>query len=346
MSEAPTPAALGYRWPAEWEPHRATWLSWPHNPETWPGRLAAVVETYVAIVDALVAHEAVHIAVADAPMEEAARADLRRGGVAERGVVFHHIPTDDAWARDHGPIFLVNAHGERALVDFRFDNWGRKYPGWERDDAVPRAVAQLLGVRRFAADFVLEGGSIDGDGAGSVLTTESCLLEPRRGPGRTREGMERLLHAFLGTQRVLWLGAGIEGDDTDGHVDDVARFVAPGRVVAVRCDDPADPDHDALAENWRRLASLRDAHGRKLELAALPVPPPLVVAGIRRPASYANFYLANGLALVPVFGAPSDARALAVLRDLLPDRQLIGIPCRDLVVGLGAVHCITQQEPE
>jgi agmatine deiminase len=239
----------------------------------------------------------------------------------------------------------ASAPAPRALCDFRFDNWGRKYPGWELDDAVPRHVEKVLGLPRFASDVVLEGGSIDGDGAGTVLTTESCLLNPNRGPGRTRERLERLLADFLGARRVLWLGDGIEGDDTDGHVDDIARFVAPGVVVAARCEDPADADHAPLAENLRRLRGMTDARGAALTVVELPMPPRLEHGGQRSPASHANFYLANGVALVPVFGGASDARALAILRELLPGREVVGIPSRELVSGFGAVHCVTQQEP-
>jgi agmatine deiminase len=348
----PTPASLGYRWPAEWERHRATWLSWPHNRETWPTDLPAVEASFGAIVAALAPHEAVEIGVAHAAMESRARRSIRVAGAdPDRNVRFHRYATTDAWCRDHGPIFVVRSAPPeapappRAILDFRFDNWGRKYPGWELDDAVPRHVEKLLGLPRFACDVVLEGGGIDGDGRGTVLTTESCLLNPNRGPGRTRERMERLLADSLGARAVVWLGDGIEGDDTDGHVDDLARFVAPGIVVAAVCPDPADPNHAPLAENRRRLAAARDADGRGLAVVELPMPPRIAHGGQRSPASYANFYLANGVALVPTFDAPSDARALAILRELLPGRDVVGIRCVELVSGFGAIHCVTQQEP-
>jgi len=340
------PADLGYRWPAEWEPHRATWLSWPHNRETWPTGLSAVVESFAAIVRALVPHEAVCIGVGDEALEASARAALARAGVDPEGVTFHRYPTNDAWARDHGPIFVVRAQPPgRAVLDFRFDNWGHKYPDWEADDAVPGRVAKILGLPRFACETVLEGGGIDGDGRGTVLTTESCLLNPNRGAGRTREGMERLLSETLGATRVLWLAGGIEGDDTDGHVDDVARFVAPGVVAAAVCSDATDANFAPLAENRRRLAGMRDARGAALSVIELPMPPRLVAGGQRSPASYANFYLANGVALVPTFGAASDARALAVLREALAGREVVGVSCAELVSGFGAIHCVTQQEP-
>jgi len=339
-----TPRALGYRWPAEWEPHRATWLAWPHNPETWPGRLEAAEAAYLEMVRALQGQELVCINVPDPRTRDRVQAQLAKSGL-EAGVELLVVPTDDAWIRDHGPIFLQGPGGALAAADFRFDAWGGKYPPWDRDDAVPRAIAGLRGLHRFEADFVLEGGSVDGDGEGTLLTTESCLLNPNREPGRTREGMETRLHDWLGAERVLWLGDGIAGDDTDGHVDDIARFVAPATVVAVEEPDPSDPNHAVLEANLRRLRAMRDARGRSLAVVGLPMPPPRVVDGVRRPASYANFYLANARALVPVFDAPSDARALDVLRELLPGREVVPIPAGDLVVGLGAVHCLTQQEP-
>ena len=340
------PSQLGYRWPAEWERHRATWLSWPHNLETWPDALPAVRATFANFVHALTPHEAVEIGVADDAMEEIARAAIYAAGAdPDRNVRFHRYPTTDAWCRDHGPIFVVKQDGSRALCDFQFDNWGRKYPGWELDDAVPRHVEKILGLPRFASEVVLEGGGIDGDGQGTVLTTESCLLNPNRGSGRTRDAMERVLAEFLGARQVIWLGDGIEGDDTDGHVDDIARFVANGVVVAARCDDASDANFAPLAENRRRLASAHDVRGRALTVVDLPMPPRIEVAGHRSPASYANFYLANGVALVPVFEAKSDARALAILREVLPDREIVAIPCTELVSGFGAIHCVTQQEP-
>ena len=230
-------------------------------------------------------------------------------------------------------------------MNFDFDSWGRKYPPWDRDDAVPRRAAELLDLPRFDAGLVLEGGSIDGNGRGAILTTESVLLNPNRGAGRSREALERVLAEFLGATHVLWLAGGIEGDDTDGHVDDVARFVDAGTVVAAVEPDAADPNSGPLSENLRRLRAMRDQDGKPLTVVPLPMPPRLAPGGDRCPASYANFYLANGAVLVPTFGGPSDARALAVLAELLPTREVVGIPSADLVVGLGALHCATQQQP-
>jgi len=342
----------GFRWPAEWEAHEATWLSWPHNPETWPGCLAAAEGEYVEIVRALAGRERVRIDVRDAGMEDAVRRTLAAAGVPDAGVELFHHPTNDAWVRDHGPIFAVRDRAgarERLVLDFGYDAWGGKYPPYDLDDAIPRRVADALGLPRLEPGFVLEGGSIDGDGAGTVLTTDSCLLKPTRcRPGeaeRTRAEMERRLAAWLGARRVVWLGGEVAGDDTDGHIDDLARFAAPGVVVAAVEPDPSDANHAPLADNLRRLRAARDACERAFDVVELPMPPPVVWRGERCPASYANFYLANGAALVPVFGAPQDARALAVLRELWPDRDVVPVPARHLVVGLGAVHCLTQQEP-
>ncbi|MDJ0788744.1 MAG: agmatine deiminase family protein [Myxococcota bacterium] len=344
------PPPEGVRWPAEWEPHRATWLAWPHNEETWPGRLPAVEAAYREMVRVLAAGETVSILVPDAAIAERLARELDGLGPA---IELHVVPTDDAWIRDHGPVFVKDPAGGSRALHFGFDAWGGKYPPWERDAAVGSAVAALRRVPCHRADFVLEGGSIDGDGAGTILTTESCLLNPNREPGggepegesgRTREQMERRLADWLGARRVVWLGEGIAGDDTDGHVDDLARFVAPGTVVCVGAEGAGD-DAPVHAENLRRLARATDASGARLSVATLPSPPPLIVDGQRCPASYANFLVANAGVLVPVFGAASDARALAILGELFPERPVVGIPAADLVVGLGAVHCLSQQEP-
>lgn len=345
--------ALTVRWPAEFERHAATWLAWPHNRETWPGCLDDVERDFAAMVRALVPHERVCVNVGDAALEARAQRVLRDAGVdpgADHGVVFHRIPSDDAWIRDHGPTF-VWYRGEEAeegeelvLVDFGFDAWGGKYPPWDRDAAVPAAMARLLGLRRIVVPGVLEGGAVDGNGAGTLLTSEECLLHPNRG-GRSREACEALLGEHLGARRVIWLGRGIAGDDTDGHVDDVARFVTPDTVVIVV---PADdhPDAPALRDDERRLRVARDADGKALHVVPLPAPPiQRGPDGAPLPASYANFYLANDVCLVPFFSAPSDARARDILAELLPDRTVIGIDSRRLVVGLGALHCLTQQQP-
>jgi agmatine deiminase len=337
------------RWPAEWERHAGTWLCWPHNPNSWPGHLEAAQREYVEILRALQGREPVRLLVADAAAEDGVRRALAKAGVEpERGIEYLHVPTNDSWLRDTGPIVVEerapDGRSARRALAFGFNAWGGKYPPWDRDVEVAPRLARAAGLPVARADFVLEGGSIEGNGRGCVLTTESCLLNPNREPGRTREAMEARLAAWLGARQVLWLGDGIEGDDTDGHVDDIARFVDAGTVVAAVAD-PSDADAAPLAENLRRLRGMRDQDGKPLAVVPLPMPPPHHVDGQRCPASYANFYLANGVALVPVFGAPSDARALDVLRELLPGREVVGIPSRFLVLGLGSVHCLSQQEP-
>lgn len=344
------------RWPAEWEPHRATWLSWPHNKETWPGagRLDAVEDAFCEMVRAIAPGEDVEINVAGPEMADRVRARLAGAGL-DRGlldrVIFRGVPTNDAWVRDHGGIFVfeqTDPGWRRVVLDFVYDAWGQKYPPFDRDAAVAEQMARLTRVPRVSIDLVLEAGGIDGDGDGTVLTTESCLLNPNRarpGHDRSREGLERMLGRTLGAEKVLWLGDGIEGDDTDGHVDDLTRFVAPGRVVTIVEADPADSNHAVLAENRKRLEGMQDARGRRLEVIELPTPG--VVAGPdgRLPASYANFYFANAGVLLPVFGVDADREAIAVLEAAIPDRPILPIPGQNLVLGLGAVHCLTQQEP-
>lgn len=349
--ELPDLGAAGWRWPAEWEPHRATWIAWPKNPETWPGGLLTRVEAvWARIIEALLGAEPVEVLVDDEASEEAARCALRGAGLPleDARLRFHRIPTDDAWVRDTGPLVLVRGERERLALCTRFDAWGGKYPPFDRDAAAGRRIADAAGLPAVQVDLVLEGGSVDGNGCGTVLTTESCLLHPNRagrGRPRTRDGMEEALARLLGARRVVWLGAGIAGDDTDGHVDDLCRFVASHTVVAAAPGEESDPNAAALRENLRRLRGLRDAEGRPIEVVPLPMPPPLSGAEGLLPATYANFYLATGIALVPVFGVPTDARALAVLREVLAPREVVGIPARELVHGLGAVHCLTLHEP-
>jgi agmatine deiminase len=343
-----SPAAQGYRMPAEWEPHAATWLSWPHKESSWPGKLERIPPIWAQMVRALVAGEAVHILVNDAAPAARVREELTRAGAPLERVHLHEVATDDAWMRDHGPTFVVgppDAPRPLALIDWRFNAWGGKYPPWERDDQVPRAIARLLDKPLFSTGIVLEGGSIDVDGRGTLLTTEACLLNANRNPQLARADIEQYLCDYLGARRVVWLGDGIVGDDTDGHIDDLTRFVAPGVVVTVREEDPRDENYERLEENLRRLREVRDAAGAALRVITLPMPRPIVHEDTRLPASYANFYIANAVVLVPTFGGPADAVALTTLREVFPGRQVIGINAVDLVWGLGAFHCVTQQQP-
>jgi len=341
-----TPAAAGYRMPAEWEPHAGTWISWPHNPETWPGRLEAAEHAMAQAVAALAGGEIVHVNVLDAEHEAEVRARLARIGAALASVRLHHVATNDAWCRDHGAIFVTRPGTDAPLaaLDFGFNAWGGKYPPWDLDDAVPEAMARILGVPRYRCDMVLEGGSIDVNGAGALLTTEQCLLNPNRNPHLDREGIERRLRETLGVSQILWLGEGIEGDDTDGHVDDVTRFVDRARVLTAVAA-PGERNHEALAANRARLEAVRLEDGTPLEVLELPCPRLDDDAGEALPASYANYYVANRLVLMPAYGAAADRVAAERIGACFPGRELRAIDCRDLVHGFGAFHCLTQQVP-
>jgi len=343
------PGARGFRMPAEWEPHRGTWLSWPHKEASWPGKFAPVPAIFAEIAAALAPHEEVHINAGDEALEASARATLRRAGVPLARVHFHRHPTDDAWCRDHGPIFvqrpLPGGPAEQLVLDWGYNAWGNKYPPFELDDAIPTKIAGELGLPVIEPGMVLEGGSIDVNGAGTLLTTEQCLLNPNRNPGLGKAEIEQRLRDFLGVQQVLWLGEGIEGDDTDGHVDDLTRFVSADTVVSAVEQDPHDRNFAPLQDNLRRLRRMTDQAGQPLRIVELPMPPAMDYEGQRLPVSYANFYIANGVVLLPGFAAPSDAAAAAVLQPLFPTRRVVVINCTDLVWGLGAIHCVTQQWP-
>jgi agmatine deiminase len=332
------------RFPGEWEPHAATWLAWPHDPVTFPD-LPPVERAFAAMVRHLSRHEDVHLLVRDAAEER------RVHRVLGKRVFLHRFDTADVWIRDYGPLFVKTRRGLR-ILDFRFNAWGGKYATLLRDDRMPEFAAAHLGLPMEKVDLVLEGGSVDFDGLGTVLTTEQCLLHPNRNPGFGRKDVEGMLRRWFGVRRVIWLGRGIEGDDTDGHVDDIARFVAPRTVVAAVEPDPADPNHGILGDNLARLRKAKDALGRRLRVIPLPMPEPIEeenpVPGheaLRSPASYANFYIANKVVLVPVFRQKRDAEALRILRKVFPRRRVVGIDCRAVVGGNGAIHCMTQQQP-
>ncbi len=346
-----TPASHGYAFPAEWERQDAVWLSWP-RPEgiSFPGRWHRAIPELAALVGAIAARERVCINVPNANWERIVRGQLAAFGVPARRVRFFHVPTNECWCRDHGPAFVVNrgrAGARRlAVVDWGYNAWGGKYPPFDADDAVPTRVAEALGLPLFRTDVVMEGGAVDFNGAGCVLTTESVLLNPNRNPGLGRRAVERVLREWYGQERVLWLGEGIEGDDTDGHVDDLARFLGPRTIVTAVEDDPRDPNHRVLEENLRRLRRLRGLDGRPFEIVTLPMPKRIEREGLRLPATYLNFLFVNGALLVPTFrDVRSERVALGTLRRALPGREVIGLPCHELVWGLGAIHCLTQQQP-
>ncbi|HEY1603575.1 MAG TPA: agmatine deiminase family protein [Pirellulales bacterium] len=341
MSEN-TPASLGYRMPAEWEPHVATWLSWPHNLESWPGAFETIPGVWADLVRTLVKFEPVRILAGGEAV--LAQAGAMVGGIAD--VTIYDIPTNDAWARDHGPMFLTCANAvPPALVHWGYNAWGGKYPPFEKDVQVPVRIAQELGMKRFEPGIILEGGAIDVNGRGAILTTEQCLLNPNRNPHLSRSDVERYLADYGVGRHVIWLGEGIVGDDTDGHIDELARFVGPRTVLTAVEQDPADENYAALADNLHRLQSATDEEGRSLEVVQLPMPQAIYFDDRRLPASYTNFYIANGVVIVPQFGCPSDADAVATLAKLFPNHQVRGIRAVELAWGLGTFHCITQQQP-
>lgn len=335
-----------YAMPAEWEPHEATWISWPQpGCNSFPGSYDRVIPTFVEMVAALAESETVRINVRDSGQEKSIRRLLSR--VPAERVEYFPIATNEPWCRDHGPIFVRRKASPRlAVLDFEFNAWGWKLSPFEEDDEVPGKVAEMLGLPVFDhSGFVLEGGSIDVNGAGTVLTTESCLLNPNRNPKLSRHQIEKKLHETLGVRQVLWLGDGIEGDDTDGHIDDIARFVSKSAVVAVIEESEEDPNFEPLQRNLERLREMSLPDGEPLHVLTLPMPGRIVREGVRLPASYANFYIANEVVLLPCYGERNDAWAESVLREAFPTRKIVGIDCRELIWGLGAFHCLTQQQP-
>lgn len=340
----PTPAELGYRMPAEWEPHAATWLSWPHNRESWPGQFDPIPEVWAQLASTISACEQVHILAGG----EAVMAQARAMVGHLPNISLHDIPTNDAWTRDHGPTFLAappRSGLEPALVHWGYNAWGGKYPPFDQDVQVPRRIAELLKFRRFEPGIILEGGAIDVNGAGALLTTEQCLLNPNRNAHLSRQEIERYLADYLGARHVIWLSGGIVGDDTDGHIDELARFVNRRTVVAAVQTDSADENYRPLSENFDRLLSATDEEGRELEVVPLPMPRPVYFGEHRLPASYLNFYIANEVVVVPQYDDPADERVAQVLARLFPDRRIRPQRAVELNWGLGAFHCITQQQP-
>jgi agmatine deiminase len=340
LDEKANPFELGYRMPAEWEPHEGTWLAWPKNPSTFPaGILQRVERTYTEMVRSLLPGEHVHLLVDDGA--SLSRLSSIFGGID--GVDFRKIRTADVWIRDYGPIFVKN--GDVVATKWRFNAWGNKYDDLLADDLAGKEVAESTGLRVLEPGLVLEGGSVDVNGKGSCLVTQQCLLNINRNPGRTRKQIEETLRNYLGVTNTVWLGRGIEGDDTDGHVDDLARFTGDGRVVCMTESDTSDMNHQALSENMSLLKEARDQHGREFEVVPIQMPKRRIGRAERLPASYANFYVGNSVVLVPIFGDPNDRDALSTISDLFPDRDVLGLNCEALVSGFGGIHCVTQQQP-
>ena len=349
-----TPASLGFTMPAEWEKHAATWLGWPHNPTDWPDKLDTIRWVYGEMVRKISSGELVRMLVVSESEATLARRYLSRAGADVSRVEFIVHPTNRGWMRDSGPVFVKHTKGKReaAIVHFHFNAWA-KYEDWQKDRRVPEKASKHLGKRLFVAKFgrrkfVLEGGGIDVNGRGSLLTTEECYLDPKiqvRNPGLSKNEFEATLREYLGVTNILWLGGGVVGDDTHGHVDDICRFVNPNTMVLIREDNRRDINYRPLAENWERVRDFRLEDGSKPEVVALPMPKPLTFDGDRLPASYANFYISNAAVIVPTFNDPNDRVALGILGELFPDREVVGIHAVDLVLGYGTLHCLSQQQP-
>lgn len=345
----PTLNQLGYRMPAEWEPHAATWLTWPRpNGISFPDRYDAVPPVLAKLVAELVQGEEVHINVWDESLEELAQAALKASSVSTERVFFHRFQAYEPWCRDHGPIFLVRDHQgnrERVVVDWDYNAWGDKYPPYDLDDAIPQRVAEFRGLPVHRPGMILEGGSIDVNGRGSLLTTEACLLNKNRNPTLTQLQIQLRLKEFLGVSTIFWLGEGIVGDDTDGHIDDIARFLNPTTIAMAVEEDIDDANFPVLQDNLRRVRTLRDERNRLFRVVKLPMPGVVSYHGQRLPASYLNFYIANSSVIVPTFRHANDKIALESLQKEFPDKRVVGIDSMDLIWGLGSFHCLTQQEP-
>ncbi len=343
-----TPKQLGFHFPAEWEKHRATWLSWPHKEASWPGKINSIYPRYAEFVKLLAEGERVCINVNNSQMQVEATHWLKKAMVNMSQVDFFHNPTNDAWCRDHGPAFLVNRkENKKAIVDWGYNAWGDKYPPYDLDDVIPTRISKSLNLPVFNPNIVMEGGSVEFNGKGTLLTTRACLLNPNRNPHLTQTDIERYLSEYYGVNHILWLGDGIEGDDTDGHIDDLTRFVNSDTVVTVVEEDKADTNYEILQENLRELATLRLETGKQMNIVELPMPPSVVYEDQRLPASYANFYIANKYVVVPTFrNTYTDEKALNILEPLFPEKQVVGIDSTDIIWGLGSFHCLSQQEPE
>lgn len=346
-------AAFDFRMPAEWEPHSATWISWPHHEPDWPGKIGAIVWVYTEIARLLSAHERVEILCHDDKVKNSAQAALKRAGLENANIRLHVKSCDRCWLRDSAPTGVKRKDGRVEWMGWSFNAWA-KYDNFAQDREVPASVAKISGLPLTAPQrpdgtggFVLEGGAIDTDGEGTLLVTEECLLSDQqvRNPGLDRAGYEEAFARYLGIRKTIWLDRGCVGDDTHGHIDDITRFIAPGRVLTIYESDPTDENHEITKENFKRLSTATDAKGRKLDVVKLPMPKALYFDGVRLPASYANFYIANGIVIVPTFNDENDREALNILAKLFPTRKVVGIHSVDLVWGFGTLHCLSQQQP-
>ena len=338
---------MGYRFPGEFEAHEATWLSWPHNPNMWPGMLDRIIPIYAEFAAGLTHEERVHINVNTVKMAEYVRGLIKQKGGDLSSLELHQFPTNDAWCRDHGPCFLVRDQEVNSLIllDWEYNAWGQKYSPYDLDNAIPGQIANFLAIPSIRPGIVMEGGAIETNGQGVIMTTKACLLNPNRNPNLNQSQIEGYLERFYGAKEIWWLGDGIVGDDTDGHIDDMTRFVSPNTIVSAVENNSKDENYQALQENWERLHGFYFADGSKPELVALPMPSPVVHEGQRLPASYANFYISNDSVWVPIFDDPNDKQAIGVLQECFTNKVVRGINARELVWGLGAFHCLSQQQP-
>ena len=341
-----SPKKNGYRFPAEWAKHEATWLSWPHKEASWPGKLETIYEPYCQFIKIIAEGEKVRINVNDEATKAFATPKLEKVGADLTNIEFYFQPTNDAWCRDHGPAFLLNAEGsKKAVVDWGYNAWGDKYPPYDLDDVIPTRIAQHFELPLYNPEIVMEGGSVEFNGAGTILTTTACLLNENRNPHLNKEQIEQYLMEFYGAEQVLWLGDGIVGDDTDGHIDDITRFVNEDTVLTVVESNPLDENYLLLQENLEALKAMRLLNGKPLNIVKLPMPSPVIHEDTRLPASYANFYIANSAVIVPTFRDVNDKIALEIIQRVFPDRKVVGIDSTDIIWGLGSFHCLSQQEP-
>ena len=336
---------MSYRMPAEWEPHEGTWIAWPHNKDHWPGKFGPIPGVFAEMIASLTQSEKVFLLVNDKALEAAARKEIAEKNATLDQVEFVHIPTDTSWTRDYGPIFVRNEKNKLVITDWIFNSWGGKYKPWNHDDVVPKRIVRQCGLPCVEPGIVLEGGSLEVNGKGTLLTAEQCLLNKNRNPQLTRGQIEKYLNDYLGASHVVWLNEGIVGDDTDGHIDDIARFVNPTTIVCAIEENRRDENYEILQKNFETLKAMRDQNGNPFNVVAMPMPAPVIYGGQRLPASYMNFYIANDIVLVPTFRCRKDKEVLGFFAKLFPQRAIEAIDCTDLIWGLGAIHCSTQQQP-
>lgn len=342
------PADLGYFFPAEFADHEATWLSWPHKEASWPGKISLIYPAYAQFVSYVSRGEKVNIMLTDEVMMNFASEELSKAGAIMKNIRFHFFPTNDAWCRDHGPAFLINPKAEekKVVVNWKYNAWGDKYPPYDLDNLIPGKIAEYLDIPRFNPGIVMEGGSVDFNGEGTLLTSTACLLNLNRNPHLNKDEIEAYLRGYYGVEQILWLGDGIIGDDTDGHIDDITRFVSVDTVVTAIESNKNDENYQPLKENLELLESFRLLNGKPINVIELPMPAPVIYEKTRLPASYANFYIANSAVVVPTFRDKNDEKALQIIADCFPEREVVGVDSLDIIWGLGSFHCLSQQEPK